>query len=79
VVSSDDDPGTADAAELVSDSLPVFEAQNCADHLRHLRVPGAHALDQRRFDAILEWMAEQSIAGLANQQPTSGKPLGRLP
>jgi dienelactone hydrolase len=54
VVSSDEDPYSADAVELVRDAKPAFEA---GGELRHLRVPGPHALDRARFDAIVDWLA----------------------
>ena len=60
VISAEDDPQTADAEDLVREALPAFEAQRRANHLEHLRVPGQHALDQRRFDAILDWSVAQS-------------------
>jgi dienelactone hydrolase len=55
VVSSESDPYSADASDLVKTALPAFEMQQCGDRLEHLRVPGPHALDQGRFDAILNW------------------------
>ena len=55
VVSSDDDPFAADANDLVRDATPAFVAAGCPGHLQHLRVPGPHALDARRFHAIVDW------------------------
>lgn len=60
VISSEDDPQTADAEDIVREALSLFEAQHCANHLEHLRVAGPHALNQRRFDAILDWSIAQS-------------------
>jgi cephalosporin-C deacetylase-like acetyl esterase len=60
VVSSEDDPQAADADDLVRNAFPTFEIQECADHLQHLRVPGPHALDQTRFQAILDWTFTQA-------------------
>jgi dienelactone hydrolase len=60
VVSSENDPQTADAEDLVRNAFPAFEIQQCANHLQHLRVPGPHALDQRRFQAILDWTFSQA-------------------
>jgi dienelactone hydrolase len=60
VVSSQDDPLSADAEDLVRNALPVFEKQGCADHLQHLRVPGRHAVDQTRFEAISNWIVMQA-------------------
>jgi dienelactone hydrolase len=60
VVSSEDDPQAADAEELVKNALTAFEIQGSANHLQHLRVPGPHALDRMRFEAILDWAATQA-------------------
>ena len=60
VVSSESDPQSADAEDLVMNARPTFEIQCCADHLQHLRVPGPHALDRLRFEAILDWTQAQS-------------------
>jgi dienelactone hydrolase len=60
IVSSEDDPMTGDAEDLVRLARPAFEAQHCAGHLQHLRVPGPHALDRTRFEAIVEWTVAQS-------------------
>jgi hypothetical protein len=51
---------TRDADHLVEAARPVFESQNSAGHLQHLRFPGPHALDQQRFQAILEWTVARS-------------------
>jgi dienelactone hydrolase len=57
VVSSDADPLSADAAELVRNARPAFESNGCPDRLEHRRFEGAHALDQERFEAIVDWTA----------------------
>jgi dienelactone hydrolase len=59
IVSAEDDPQSADAVDLVREALPVFEEHHCAGHLQHLRVPGPHALDRRRFEAIVGWMVDR--------------------
>ncbi len=56
VVSSDGDPQTADANEVVASARPAFQERHCEDHLMHLRVSGPHALDRQRTDAMVEWM-----------------------
>jgi acetyl esterase/lipase len=61
VVSSDGDPYAADAADLIEKALPAFEATACGDHLEHLRAIGPHALDQGRFDSIVEWMTTRAV------------------
>lgn len=55
VVSSDDDPFASDAEALVREAAAAFVAAGQPSHIQHLRVPGAHALDARRFDAIVDW------------------------
>lgn len=60
IVSSEDDPHSADATDLVRDALPAFIAQGCPGHLEHLRVPGPHELDQGRYQAILAWVTAQA-------------------
>ena len=52
VVSATDDPYSIDADRVVASvsTAPVT----------HLRVAGGHALDQARFDAIVEWVAVQA-------------------
>jgi dienelactone hydrolase len=66
VVSSDDDPYSADAEELIRNALPEFASQHGADRLQHLRVPGPHALDRTRFEAIVDWTVAQ---GSQSQAP----------
>jgi dienelactone hydrolase len=56
VVSSESDPQTADAIEVVANARSAFQERHCDHHLLHLRVPGAHALDRQRADAMVEWM-----------------------
>jgi dienelactone hydrolase len=64
VVSSEDDPFTSDANDLVGDAAAAFVAAGCPGHLQHLRVPGPHPLDARRFDAIVNWtLAEATSSG----------------
>ena len=53
VVSSDADPYSADADDLVR------RAESAAWRPEHLHVAGPHALDARRFDAIVSWLAAQ--------------------
>jgi dienelactone hydrolase len=47
VVSSEDDRYTADAADVLA---------RAGTNAEHLRTPGEHALDVRRFEAIVEWL-----------------------
>lgn len=37
-------------------AAPAFAGAGVPDALEHVRVEGAHALDQRRFDAIVDWV-----------------------
>jgi dienelactone hydrolase len=60
VVSSDDDPYAADATDLVANAKPAFQALGAEENLSHIRVGRSHALDSRRFSAIVEWLVGQS-------------------
>ena len=51
VVSGTDDPHSQDAAEVVVAAR--------TDTLEHLHAEGGHALDARRFDAIVDWLARR--------------------
>jgi len=55
-VSATADKYSADAEELVELAMPAFDAVGARGALSHLRVEGGHALDARRFDAIVEWL-----------------------
>jgi dienelactone hydrolase len=55
-VSATADKYSADAEELVELAMPAFDAVGAHGALSHLRVEGGHALDARRFDAIVEWL-----------------------
>ncbi len=61
IVSSEDDPYTEDAHEIVQSALATFEQQDRADHLSHFHGSGPHALDQARYDAIVEWLHTESM------------------
>jgi dienelactone hydrolase len=61
VVSSENDPQTADASEVVTKARPAFQERHCEHHLTHLRVPGPHALDRQRAEAIMEWMVAEAV------------------
>lgn len=59
IVSSDDDPYSADASELVACALPEFENNAGRQTLHHIRSSGGHALDAARFDKIVAWVDSQ--------------------
>jgi dienelactone hydrolase len=63
VVSADDDFGSVDAAELVQQVRPAFDVREGGARLAHVHVAGGHALDQQRFDAIVEWVFIQCQTG----------------
>ncbi len=65
-VSAMADKYSADADELVELALPAFEAVGARGALSHLRVEGGHALDARRFDAIVQW-----LTAAASDKPSS--------
>jgi len=52
VVSATDDPYSADADRVVGDAD--------SNHVSEIRVEGPHELDPARFDAIVNWVAEQA-------------------
>jgi hypothetical protein len=60
VVSSDADPYSADAGEVVARARPAFAAAGCEGHLEQLHFAGPHALDAERFGAIVEWITRQA-------------------
>ena len=62
VVSSEDDPQAADADDVVSRVRDSFESQGCTTNLQHLRTAGPHALDESRFEALVDWTVRQAIA-----------------
>ena len=51
LVSAEQDPYSADAPDIVARTAADWKG------LRHLRYPGAHALDAQRHDAIVEWVS----------------------
>jgi acetyl esterase/lipase len=57
VVSSDDDPLSADAGAVVASARQAFAELGAEDNLNHFHAPGGHALDRARFDAIVDWLA----------------------
>jgi dienelactone hydrolase len=56
VVSSDDDPLSADATDVVTSARSTFVELGAADHLTHFRARGGHALHRSRFDAVVDWV-----------------------
>ncbi|MFZ5893156.1 MAG: hypothetical protein ACOY0T_19005 [Myxococcota bacterium] len=68
VVSSDSDPLSADAEDLVARVRPAFalDGEGSGDSrdelLSHLRVAGTHALDEQRFQAIVDWVLAQAAS-----------------
>ncbi|MDH5676643.1 MAG: acetylxylan esterase [Myxococcales bacterium] len=56
VVSSEDDPYSADARVLVDDARAHYEAAERSSYLEHLRTAGGHDLDATRFAAIENWL-----------------------
>ena len=62
VVSADQDIYSADAAELVARAQPAFDAAGASAQLEQLRVVGPHALDEQRFNAIVNWLVARASA-----------------
>lgn len=67
IVSSSDDPYSADADDVASRARGAFKAASVEHHLEHLRVIGAHSLDSVRFDFILQWIVERAAHGAPGQ------------
>ena len=59
IVSSDRDAQSVDAPRLVENARQEFVKQGAGFDLQHVRVPGEHALDQNRFDLIVNWMDKE--------------------
>lgn len=57
-VSATQDKYSADADELVALAAAAFAQRGSEAHLVHRRFTGAHALDQQRFDAIVDWIID---------------------
>jgi dienelactone hydrolase len=62
VVSSEDDPQTEDATELVRQARPAFDSQGCTFQLQHVRVLGGHPLDPYRSNLITDWTVTQATS-----------------
>jgi fermentation-respiration switch protein FrsA (DUF1100 family) len=62
VVSANSDPASHDATDLVRAVRSAFQGPDGQQGLQHLRVAGGHALDQQRFDAIVQWVLTQCEA-----------------
>jgi dienelactone hydrolase len=63
VVSANDDFASVDAGDLVRQVQSAFDITDGAQRLTHVHAPGGHALDQGRFDAIVNWVASGCQAG----------------
>jgi dienelactone hydrolase len=73
IVSAEGDPQSADAEDVVGRARPAFDSNGCPYQLQHVRVPGSHALNQYRFDLIVNWMAAQ--AKVPDAQPDGSQPI----
>jgi dienelactone hydrolase len=62
LVSAVDDPYSEDANAIYETALASFAAAGVAENLQHLRVEGPHALDQHRFDRIIDWTLKRCLA-----------------
>ena len=60
VVSGEEDNATRDASNIVTAVQSQWASAGARRRLSHLRVPGGHALDPQRFNAMVEWVAEQT-------------------
>jgi dienelactone hydrolase len=60
LVSSSEDPFTRDADDVVRSARATFEALGRSDHLFHVRTEGGHALDEKRHNAVIEWLTSEA-------------------
>ena len=59
LVSSSLDIYSQDADTLFQIATPKYEAMNAKERLEHASFEGEHALDQERFDYIVNWFVER--------------------
>lgn len=60
IVSSNNDPFSADAEDVVAKAMPAYRSVDASDRLSSLRSGDGHALDETRFNAIVEWIEKQA-------------------
>lgn len=63
VVSADDDFATEDVSDLVAKVRDEWNDSTAKCGLTHLCVSGGHALDERRFNSIVDWSVAQTERG----------------
>ena len=68
VVSSVDDPLSADAGAVVDSARSTFAELHATENLNHVHASGGHALDRTRFHAIVDWL----VAATQETRETSG-------
>jgi dienelactone hydrolase len=62
VVSGADDKYAADALDLVADALAANGGSDNNWTLSHLQTTGVHALEARRFEAIVDWIVDAATS-----------------
>lgn len=56
IVSSDDDKYSKDAPDIVENVSPIYMEYNALSNLQHKRYQGGHALTEKKFHDIIEWI-----------------------
>jgi hypothetical protein len=56
LVSATDDMASQDAEEVVTAAQELCALMEVSSHIEHKRYEGGHALTQKRFDDILNWL-----------------------
>jgi dienelactone hydrolase/predicted enzyme related to lactoylglutathione lyase len=59
IVSAKSDPYSSDAVAMVREARDQAHRLGYGDQLEHLHTEGEHALDQLRFDAIMDWVTKR--------------------
>jgi len=62
LVSGEDDKYSRDAPAIMRKAIHTYRAHHAEAALEAFHYPGGHDLDQRRFDAIVEWTASTAVA-----------------
>jgi fermentation-respiration switch protein FrsA (DUF1100 family) len=60
IVSSEGDPQSDDATDLLEQARPAFDSQEGTQQLLHVRVTGGHPFDPYRSKLITDWTATQA-------------------
>lgn len=59
IISAEDDKYSKDAPYIVESAMKTYVELGAAEHLRHGRFQGEHAMTKERYDCIVTWIEEQ--------------------